>query len=146
VERSGARLQDRRAQVAEEVLRHAPWEPVAQAVGERGAVDRHSNRPTQPAEEVRRCSGSAELAPIDRVLDRQDQHLADHPEAEAKHQHVQRGRELCGVRIHGRERNQPDRHQREPKDREEFIAAGTGDDAARADRGDQDAQHHRQQE
>ena len=62
------------------------------------------------------------------------QHLRDHPEADAEHDQQQRDGRARRGRVHPREQEQADRHQRQPGDRERLVAAGAGDHAARRPR------------
>src|SRR5215472_839775 len=62
-------------------------QPRLHLADEERTEDRRTDRPTEGAEQVRRTHRRADIAARDRVLDRQNHHLADHAETEAEGGH-----------------------------------------------------------
>ena len=65
-----------------ELARGIAHQPVVVLPDEDGAEQGHSDRPTEPAEEVRRGGDGAQIASVHRVLDGKHQDLGDEPEAD----------------------------------------------------------------
>ena len=82
-----------------------------------------------------------------RVLGGEDEHLHRHPEPEAEHDHVRApsARRASSTPI-PREEVHRQRHQRRPDDRERLVAAEAADQLPAADRGHEQAGHHRRQQ
>ena len=62
-----------------------------------------AERAADRAEERGARGRDAEIGVVDRVLHRDDQHLHDHAEPEAEHEHVAAARQVLGVRVERRE-------------------------------------------
>src|SRR3954468_20746989 len=102
--------------------------------GEHGAQCGGSGRSAERAEEARGGGRGAEAGALDRVLDRDDEHLRDEAEAGAERQQADVDEEFRPARRHRGEPEQRGRHQRQPGDRVALVAAGAGDRAAAEDR------------
>src|SRR5207253_3300907 len=90
--------------------------------------DRRAHRTAERPEEAGGGGGDAELAAVDAVLDRDDENLRDHAEAEAEHDDADVDRGPRGIAGDDREQRKRDRHQREAGDRKALVAPGPGDD------------------
>ena len=118
---------------------------VGELVGEDGAEHGGAEGAADRAEQRRARGRHSELAVGHGVLDGEDEHLHDEPEAETEHEHVGGGGGNARAGIHQREEVEPDDHDRRADDRVDLVAARACDQLAGADRGDQQASHHRQQ-
>jgi len=118
----------------------------AGARGEDRAEHRCPDRAAEPAEERRGGHRDPELLPRNAVLDRRDQHLPDHSESQPEHHQPDRDGGAAGVRDHGREQHQRDRHQGEADDRVALVAPGLRHREAGEVRGHGDPDHHRDEQ
>jgi len=70
--------------VHRELARGNAHQPAVVLPDEDGAEPGHSDRPTEPAEEVGRGGDGAQIASVHRVLDGKHQDLGDEPEADTE--------------------------------------------------------------
>ncbi len=116
-----------------------------QLVVEDGAEDRRPERAADRAEERHTGGRGAQVLVADVVLHRDHQHLHDQAQAEAEHQHRERVVGGGGRVGHPRQHPAAQGHHGGADDREDLVAAGPGDQLPGADRGDQQAEHQREE-
>ncbi len=118
----------------------------SQSGGEDSAQHGGADRAAQAAEEAGGGHGDAQPPAVDAVLHGDDEHLADHPEAEAEHDEADacgRPRRLAGDH---REQHQRDGHEGQAGDRVALVAAAARDRSPGHVSGDRDPDHHRNEE
>jgi hypothetical protein len=91
VKRVGARLEALRVELSGR-RRNLAGEPDLEPACEHRPEERHADRAAERPEKIRRGGGDPDVAPVDGVLDRDDQDLRDHPETESEDDCDCRGR------------------------------------------------------
>jgi hypothetical protein len=104
-----------------------------------------ADRAADGAEEGRAAGRGTQVAVVDGVLHRQHEHLHDHAEPDAEHEHVETRLDGPGRRIHPRQQVEPEGEARTAQDGEQLVATGPADHYAASHRRQQQPGHQRQQ-
>jgi hypothetical protein len=115
--------------------------PAGEDRAEYGQAERPADRP----EEGHPGRGGAQIGVFGGILHGDDQHLQDQAEAEPEQEEIAVDDQRRGVLGQAREQVPRDGEQRCAHDLVDLVPAEPGDQLAGADRGDQHAEHHRQQ-